>query len=76
MRFVEISNLERSLFSGKSVIQAGYAYSPRFFIPERLFLKIFGSEDLDDRFLVFEDDLREPTEDDNHIYYRSEIHGY
>lgn len=76
MRYVEISNLERGLFSNNSVIQAGYAYSPRFFIPERLFLKVFCSEDLNDRFLVFPEDLREPSEDDNYIYYRSEIHGY
>lgn len=76
MRYVEISNLERELFSKSSVVVAGYAYSPRFFIPERLFLQIFRSEDLDDRFIVFEEDLREPTEDDNHIYYHAEKHGY
>ena len=76
MRFVEISNLERGLFSNNSVIQAGYAYSPRFFVSERLFTRIFDSNDLHDRFLAFEDELREPTEEDNHIYYHAEVHGY
>lgn len=76
MRYVEISNIERELFSNSSVIQAGYAYSPRFFVSERLFIRIFSSEDLYDRFIAFEDELREPSEDDNFRYYHSEVHGY
>ena len=55
---IEISNLERGLFSNSSVIIAEYANNLRFFVPERLFIQALGSGSLYDRFIVFPEELQ------------------
>lgn len=55
MRYIEISNLERELFSPTKITFVGNC--SRMFVSERLFLQKIGT-DMTDRFILFFDELK------------------
>lgn len=55
MRYIEISNLERELFSPTKITFVGRC--SRMFVSERLFLQKIGSN-MDNRFILFFEELQ------------------